>query len=78
MKIEELVPITLVCLGCRSEQVVQIPYELGIKSSRYSWECFACQEKRYGILGRGRRGDHKVRQAGRGGNGNEPLEREGR
>jgi len=53
------VEITAVCLGCRTEQVMRIPRERGIKSGRYSWECFGCQDKRYGVLGCGRQGDHK-------------------
>ncbi len=51
MKTEDLEPITLVCISCRTEQVIRIPSERGITSGRYSWECFACQEKRHGTVG---------------------------
>jgi hypothetical protein len=73
MKTGDHVVITLGCLGCRTEQIMRIPSERGIKPGKYSWECFACQEKRYGIFGSGRQGYHKVEQAGRGGNGR-PME----
>lgn len=78
MNAEDQVPITLVCFGCHAEQVIRIPRERGITSGRYAWECFACQEKRYGVLSSGRQGNHKVEQAGRGDNGRPTEEREGK
>jgi len=75
MKKDDHVAITLVCLGCRTEQVMRIPRERGITPGRYSWECFVCQEKRYGVLGSGRQGYHKAERAGRGGNGRPTEER---
>ena len=71
-----MVPITIRCFGCRAEREILIPRERGIKSGRYSWECFACQEKRYGVLGTGRRGNHNVGQADRGGTGRPKEEQE--
>ena len=68
MKTEDLVPITLVCIACRAEQVIRIPRERGITPGKYSWECFACQEKRYGFLGDSRKKGSKVERASRGGN----------
>jgi hypothetical protein len=73
MTTDEQVAITLVCFGCRAERIMRIPRERGITPGKYSWECFACQEKRYGVLGRGQHGYHKAEQTGRGGNGR-PME----
>jgi hypothetical protein len=69
MKKDDHVAITLMCLGCRREQIMRIPRERGIKPGKYSWECIVGQEKRYGVLDSGWQGDHKAEQAGRGGNG---------
>jgi hypothetical protein len=46
-----MVPITLVCFGCRAERSMRIPRERGITPGKYLWECFACQERRYGVAG---------------------------
>jgi len=56
MKMDEHVVITLVCIGCRTEQIIRIPRERRITPGKYSWECFACQEKQYEVLGIGRQG----------------------
>jgi len=69
MMTKEMVPITIICVSCRAEQEIRIPRERGIASGRYSWECFACQEKRFGVLGSGLQEDRKVERASRGGNG---------
>lgn len=76
MKTGDQVVITLVCLGCRTEQIMRIPRKRGIKPGKYSWECFVCQEKRYWVLGSGQQGDHRAEQAGRGGNGRPTEEQE--
>jgi hypothetical protein len=78
MKKEDHVAITLMCLGCLAEQSMRIPRERGIKPGKYSWECFVCQEKRYGALGFDREGDHRTRQARRIGNGRPTEERGGK
>lgn len=51
MKTNDMVGITLVCFGCSAERSMRIPRERGITPGKYLRECFACQERRYGIAG---------------------------
>lgn len=48
---------------------MRIPRERGITPGKYLWECFAWQEKRYGVLGSGCKRDPGVDRARPGGHG---------
>ncbi len=69
MKAEDRVPITLRCFRCLAEREILIPRERGVAAGKYLWECFACQEKRYGVLGSGCKRDPGVDRARPGGHG---------
>ena len=52
MKLEDMVPLTLFCFMCREERVVHVPRKRKVSPGKYDWECFSCQEKRQGRIGK--------------------------
>ncbi|GAB4244279.1 MAG: hypothetical protein OHK0028_22590 [Deltaproteobacteria bacterium] len=77
MRYDNRVTLTLVCIGCRREQVIQVPLERGVPPGRHYWECFPCQEKKYGPQGfvSSAKGDEE--RTRRGGGNKEPSKQEG-
>lgn len=77
MGYDNLVTLTLVCIGCRGEQDIQVPLERGMPPGRHYWECFPCQEKKNGPPGFVQSARSYEERTRRGGGNKETSKQEG-